>query len=205
MEKMNEYLAEKFINLGRKYCTYSKKQKIKIKYSICVLLGEIEKMSLLIMCFYCMGKMSEFLVVLLVLACTKHYLGGIHMKSFCGCFVVTLTIISAIIWLGNHIEFSIRQKATIYFLTMCVIYVFAPLKSDNHVISEKEKLRVKAKGLLAVGSVILLENVTAGYKEIYTLLTLLLIQIETVIYILLAELKERMREHGKTTDGCENE
>lgn len=40
------------------------------------------------------------------------------MKSFRGYFVVTLTMFSIIIWLGNHIEFSIGQKTIIYFLTI---------------------------------------------------------------------------------------
>lgn len=85
MERLNNYFAKIVVRQLKKYNNYTKVQQVKIKYSIVVFL----------------------------LFSTKHFVGGIHMKSISGCFLVSIIMIFIIIYLGNVRVISIGQLVEI--------------------------------------------------------------------------------------------
>lgn len=186
MERINEKLAENFIRIVQQYRNCDEVQSIKIRYALCVLLGEVEKLIGLSLLFGLMGNIKEFLFILLLLFGTKRYIGGIHMKTHLSCFLTTFLLISGVIFIGNHSSFTSEQTVLIYLVSLLLAYRAAPMKSENRIITTKEeKYLIKSKAVLAVGIISVIGNFSQGTAERYILWTLLLIQIEMVAVIIL--------------------
>ena len=145
MNKINENIAAKYLRYAENHSKLSSLQKIKISYSICVILGEFEKMSALIVIFLLAGKIKPFLFICITLALTKHYLIGFHAKTVEGCFILSLAANCCIMNLYELISISRFEKYLIYDLGIIIMLLFAPMKSENHLILTKvNKFRGKA-------------------------------------------------------------
>lgn len=186
MERINEKIAENFIRIVQQYRNCDEVQSIKIRYSLCVLLGEVEKLIGLSLLFGLMGNIKEFLFILLLLFGTKRYIGGIHMKTHLSCFLTTFLLISGVIFIGNHSSFTSGQTVLIYLVSLLLAYRAAPMKSENRIITTKEeKYLIKSKAVLAVGIISVIGNFSQRTAERYILWTLLLIQIEVLVGLIL--------------------
>ena len=186
MERINEKIAENFIRIVQQYRNCDEVQSIKIRYSLCVLLGEVEKLNGLSLLIGLMGNIKEFLFILLLLFGTKRYIGGIHMKTHLSCFLTTFLLISGVIFIGNHSSFTSGQTVLIYLVSLLLAYRAAPMKSENRIITTKEeKYLIKSKAVLAVGIISVIGNFSQRTAERYILWTLLLIQIEVLVGLIL--------------------
>lgn len=186
MERINEKIADSFIRKIREYRSCDEIQSVKISYSICVLLSEMEKLIGLVILFGITGVMKEFLLILLLLFGTKHFIGGIHMKTSFSCFLITFTFINGIIFMGNHSSFTSGQTVLIYLVSLILTYRAAPMKSENRIMgTTEEKYLIKSKAVLIVGIISVVGNFIKGTAERYILWTLLLIQIEVVVGMIL--------------------
>ncbi|MBQ4530941.1 MAG: accessory gene regulator B family protein [Lachnospiraceae bacterium] len=192
MERINGYLAKHFIEKLNNYKNYNENQMIKITYAFCVLAGEMEKLLLLIIIFSIVGKGYAFFIIMVALFCSKHYVGGIHMKTVATCFIASLIAIAVIIFMGEKFIFQSEQKMFIYILSILLMYFFAPMYSENRVITNRKK--VKIKGICAAFMMGIFGAIVGGVTEQYIVWTLLLINIEIVIGSIMYYRKERRKQ-----------
>lgn len=195
MEEINKLLTDKIVKLLEGGTEFSENQRQKISYSLCVLLGEIQKMLVLIIYFFWREKLIGFLLILLILALTKHYLGGIHLNSIIGCLSVTLILVNIIMECSNLVKFSSNQLIVIYIYSLIINILFAPTISKNHVITlDKKKIKKKIivinTGLLIMG---LYKNTLRGYIG----WILLLVESEVLVIKVLQYIRKRGEKQWK--------
>lgn len=192
MERINRYLANQFIQKLNSYRKSNANQMIKVRYAFCALMGEIEKLFLLIIIFSIVGKFYAFLIIMVALFCSKHYVGGIHMKSVVTCFTASLIAIVVIIFMAENLAFHSEQKMFVYILNILLMGLFAPMHSENRIITNKKK--VKRKGICLTILMIFFGEAVGGVTEQYIVWTLLLIDIEIVIGSIMYYRKERRKQ-----------
>ena len=182
MNQLNQKLAERFVNYVKKYRELEAIQSVKIKYSFCAILSEVEKIGMLFLVFCLCKREKEFLIILMLLAITKHYTGGVHFSSVCSCFFSSLAIITMIILCGSHIELLRIQKILIYLSSLLMSYLFAPIQSKNHLImSQSQKRQIKVKCIVWIIALYILTEVLQIRKGDYVTWTLLLVEIDLLV------------------------
>lgn len=191
MERLNNYFAKIVVRQLKKYNNYTKVQQVKIEYSIVVLLGEIEKFVGLFVIFCLLGKVREFSFVVFLLFSTKHFVGGIHMKSISGCFLVSIIMIYIIIYLGNVRVISIGQLVEIYIYSLTIDIMCVPLSSKNHIITNREER--KRLAILIITIVCMTLGMVEELRG-YIGWTLLLTHTEVIIGAIIYQLQKKRGE-----------
>lgn len=131
MEKLNNFIITQTISWLTPNRTLEHLSKIKVEYSLLIILSEFEKLLALAIIFALTNHFTEFLQILFCLTLTKHFLGGIHLKTVLQCFGLTLIVLECIIHLGNCIQFAYSTKFLIYILEVLLVILFAPIQSEN--------------------------------------------------------------------------
>lgn len=182
MNQLNQKLAELFINYVKKYRELEAIQSIKINYSFCVILSEVEKIGMLFLVFALCNRGKEFLIILTILAITKHFTGGVHFNKVESCFISSLVIVTTIILCGFQIELLRIQKIFIYLSLLLMSYLFAPIQSKNHLLmSQSQKRQIKAKCIVWIIALYILTEVLQIREEDYVTWTLLLVEIDLLV------------------------
>ena len=192
MEKLNNFIITQTISWLTTNRTLEHLSKIKVEYSLLIILSEFEKLLALAIIFALTNHFTEFLQILFCLTLTKHFLGGIHLKTVLQCFGLTLIVLECIIHLGNCIQFAYSTKFLIYILEVLLVILFAPIQSENkNDISFSERIKFKFKGIISIS------NILQVGKESYMLCTLLVVEIETIIAL---SFSVRKKERNKTDE-----
>lgn len=182
MEKLNNFIITQTISWLTSNRTLEHLSKIKVEYSFLIIFSEFEKLLALAIIFALTNHFTEFLQILFCLTLTKHFLGGIHLKTVLQCFGLTLIVLECIIHLGNCIQFAYSTKFLIYILEVLLVILFAPIQSENkNDISFSERIKFKFKGIISILFIISISNILQVGKESYMLCTLLVVEIETII------------------------
>lgn len=187
MESFNNLLSSITLNFLSTYVPLSSISKLKIKYTLIVTLCEFEKIFLLSLIFIFTKHFFDFLQILLCLTLTKRFIGGIHLKTFTQCFFFTLTICECIIHLKAPVNFALIIKLLIYFLEILLVVLFAPTHSQNKLaMSNVEQRKLKRKGIISILFLASISSIFRVGKESYTLYSLLIVEIETLIALFIS-------------------
>jgi len=182
-DNINANIAEKYLKDASNYIELDDLQKAKIKYSICIILGELEKIFFLSIVFILTEKIKPFILICITLALTKHYLNGFHVKTVEECLIISYTVICSVMSLYGLISINKTWEHVICIIGIIIMLLFAPMKSENHYIFTKaERYRSKAISVVAILVFELFFHQMA-WKE-YILLTLAMVEIEAVCTVL---------------------
>lgn len=149
-KSFNEILIDKYIAMANQERAYSESENEKIKYSMSVLLSEMEKILVLCLVMFIQNKFMIFTCSFLVIFSIKQFLGGTHRKTFLGCLMFSLFFFQIVVELTIHIEFDY----IIYVLLGygCLICFRAPLQYGQiKVYKKKEKIMCKIKAVFCIG------------------------------------------------------
>ncbi|MCL2055546.1 MAG: accessory gene regulator B family protein [Oscillospiraceae bacterium] len=128
---MNKRLASRYIDFLKKSTDYSEESLEEIRYVFLSLLSESQRLVLLSLIFGAFGLIKPFLLCLIALVFTRSQSGGLHCKTFWGCFFVSFMIfISAIVVLPG-IAVSQTAFLLIMLLNIGICMMFAPVQSPN--------------------------------------------------------------------------
>lgn len=197
MRKINEWIVRKYILAEmQKGYVYEDSEKEKVSYALKTILSETEKLFLLGMLFLYLGRGVEFVLSIVVLFGVRRYTGGFHAKTIWGCFLVSFLYISLGIWISEQIGITEGVGELIYFGSSILIYLTAPLKSENRpVYTSEQRITMKAKGLLWLGVIRIVGMVFQ--KERLMISILLLQQIEIISKYCLVQCQEVNGYEGK--------
>ncbi|WP_371297521.1 accessory gene regulator B family protein [Ruminococcus sp.] len=188
MDYLNELLSSIIINFLAKHTPLEPISKIKIKYTILVILCESEKIILLSLIFILTKHFFDFLQILICLTLSKRFIGGIHLKTTTQCFLFTLVVCECIIHLKFPINFTIISKLAIYFLEIVLVVFFAPLCSKNKIMPSKaEQQKLKIKGVISILFIASTSSILRIGKERFTLYSLLTVEAETLIVLFISK------------------
>lgn len=92
------------------------------------------------------NKFIEGIVVIMIFAIVRSYVGGLHFKSFLFCYLVSnINIIGCLFLSGLKIDFDIVGIIIYMLLIIIITYAFAPVQSESNPLSTKEIEVIKKK------------------------------------------------------------
>lgn len=120
----------------------------KVKYSLLVLLSELEKFLCLLFLFGALHKMPEFLILVLTIIPIRIFMGGSHRKTMLGCFFQSLFIFGISLSLSETFMINSAIRWMVYIALLLEIWITTPIPSANRMNYNKlQKMRLKAKAL----------------------------------------------------------
>lgn len=99
------------------------------------------------------NKFIEGIAVIMIFATVRSYVGGLHFKSFLMCYLVSnINIILCLFLSDLKINFDFAGIIIYVLLILIIMYVLAPVQSENNPLSTKEVkvIKKKTKKILSV-------------------------------------------------------
>lgn len=150
-KSFNGILIEKYIAMANKERKYSETENEKIRYSMRVLLSEIEKIGLICIIMFIQNRLMMFICSFLVVFSIKQFLGGTHRRTFLGCLLFSLFFFQIVVELAMRIDFKYMPCVLVGY--GCLIYFKAPLQYGQiKVYGKREKQKCKVGSILCIGS-----------------------------------------------------
>lgn len=139
---------------------YGENTLLKVDYSLRVIIGETEKITLLCILFGMAGYLMDFVVAFGVVILLRTCTGGVHRKTILGCFLQSLLTLSIIVFLGKNVMLKNVVCVPAILVLVILILCFAPIQSENRIhYSEKQRMGFKVKALIRMAVVLL----SSGY------------------------------------------
>lgn len=107
-----------------------------------------------------LGLLKEAIAFILAFSMLRVQAGGVHLKSFCQCFIVTNIITFSCIFLTRilPINHTFLYQVFILAISIILVLVFAPVDTENKPLNVIEKRLYKKRSLyvIFIGSVIII-------------------------------------------------
>lgn len=100
----------------------------------------------IILCFstcffisFCIGMVMECIISLALFGVIRSFVGGIHMKSFVGCFICSCTVLTFILLLTKYKPVNLKLAFILSVCELLVLLMIKPVENKNRVVDELEK------------------------------------------------------------------
>ena len=143
MEKIAGFMARKMV----KHEVIDETDEMFYCYAIeCFLICLVNIVTMFIIAI-CMKKFVECCFFLIVFIPLRSLCGGVHMKKWYSCYVVSCGIVAMILWISGRI--IVGYPVLIVGLVLCnvVIGQLAPCVHENHELEESEITKAKTKAI----------------------------------------------------------
>ena len=173
---LNDIISKKYVMLAEQYGKYSYEQCERMRYALKVMLNEIEKIILLGIIFALLGEYKVFLLSLCVILSIRFTMGGMHRRTFWGCFFFSFGFFLFVIIIAKSFFISKEILTSLYIIYVIYILLRAPIPSKVRPIpSEARRKKLKRYSILVVSIWILVCIVVQnGMWKNYVAWTLLL-------------------------------
>lgn len=133
MDKWNAQIAKLYVNMVKERNDYNVMQCEKMSYALTVILSEMEKLLALLIIAVFLDATSVFLLSVMVVISLRITMGGMHRKTFWGCFFFSLCFFLSVIEFTRNISVEWNLINVALYLGCLVIVIFrAPLLSTTH-------------------------------------------------------------------------
>lgn len=119
-----------FVNYLCKEFDLTDIEKLKLKYSLDVLLLDVSKIIILFTLFYIIGEARNFLYSVFALFLIRPLTGGFHFKTYISCLIFTSLFFLCVIILNRII--SLDYYAVYMMISSCIVILgIAPIINEN--------------------------------------------------------------------------
>lgn len=133
---LTEYLAE-----NNKLLT--KKDILKIEYSLQVILGDLTKFIIIFSIFSALKQLPLFLWCFVILISTRPLIGGLHCKTFRSCLIWTIMHFLIILSLSTlSPRLNTYFYIIFYIISFSIVLIYAPCLNEKRPIKNKKILKV---------------------------------------------------------------
>lgn len=123
----------------------------KIKYSIHSILDDAEKFIVLLAFFSLAGHVGEMLVCMFAILLTRSFIGGVHMRTWQGCMLMTTAVYVTSIMGGTHIYMDVHIAIGLSAVCMALAVWVAPLPSPQRpCCSAKRRRRMRVSSAVGI-------------------------------------------------------
>lgn len=130
---------------------YDSAQLEKIRYSLSVILFELEKIIPLAISAWLLGCFDYFVITFFVISSLRMFMGGFHRKTSIGCIIQSFITFGALIYLEKTIKVTKIVYLIIIVFTALVIMFYAPvISSSRGKASERKKKKIKRNAFIAL-------------------------------------------------------
>lgn len=149
MRTLNEKIVDAYLVKANQASSYTDSENERIRYSLRVIISEIEKVAIIATLMVLQNYFWIFLCSFLVVFSCKQFMGGTHRKTFLGCLLFSLFFFQTVIVLATHIE--MKYSMFLWIGYVCLILLNVPLQYGQIKISERNaKQKCKMKSLLCL-------------------------------------------------------
>lgn len=119
--------------------------RIKLQYSLEVIMGDLSKFIILLIIFTFMNKQIDFIYSSIALIGIRGLTGGLHFKTFIGCLVFSGFFFLLVIYSKNNITLENPEIFALCFGVVLIFLLFAPITGKTRpVYSDKKIMLFKA-------------------------------------------------------------
>ena len=148
---LNDTISNKYVRLAEQYGNYNYEQCERMKYALKVLLNEGEKVLLLGIIFAMLGEYKAFLFSLCVVLSIRVTMGGMHRRTFWGCFFFSFGFFLSVIIMGRYFSISKGILVGLYIVYVIYILLRAPIPSKvRPIASEARRKKLKGYSILVI-------------------------------------------------------
>ncbi|MBQ3601073.1 MAG: accessory gene regulator B family protein [Lachnospiraceae bacterium] len=148
---LNDTISKKYVRLAEQYGNYSYEQCERMKYALKVMLNEGEKVLLLSVIFGMLGECRTFLFLLCVVLSIRVTMGGMHRRTFWGCFFFSFGFFLSVIIMSRHFFISKGIMVGLYIVYIFYILWRAPIPSKvRPIVSKTRRKKLKIYSILVV-------------------------------------------------------
>lgn len=134
--KISEYLEKNNDSL-------SKKDILKIQYTLEVILGDLVKFIVLLLIFLVLNGIPFFLLSFVILISTRPLGGGIHCKTFKSCLIFSILYFLILSLLSNLLpKLNINYYIIFFIISFIITFAFAPCRNEKRPVKNKATLKI---------------------------------------------------------------
>ncbi|MCX7745501.1 MAG: accessory gene regulator B family protein [Clostridia bacterium] len=122
-----------------------------VNYGLYVLFSDLIKMILLLISAYLLGIFSYSLISLVCFGLFRSFTGGIHAKTWLGCFIVNTLVIFGSVYLSIALREvqPVLVGSILFPICITITILFAPSDHENKpIVSIRQKKRLKGISLI---------------------------------------------------------
>lgn len=141
MERIAEVLAQYVVNNS----SDNQNNYNLLKYGFQVGLEMLICVSVSVFVAAIMRMLKECIVVLAIFLVLRSYCGGIHLNSFCACFIMSNLVILGILFLTKLYTLPIYGNLVIIAISSAYIFFSEPVENQNRKLDDQEKKYFRKK------------------------------------------------------------
>lgn len=153
MQKINQWIAEQYLKIAKRYTNLETIECEKIVYVIKSILGELEKTIMLWSLFWLLGTFKFCLMGTACIVSMRIFLGGTHRNTYWGCFAFSCAFFQIAYILSQRIVFQKHFFVVVWMVYVFFILLVAPLQSEK-----KPNLTRNTRRRLKLGSLCMLSG-----------------------------------------------
>jgi accessory gene regulator B len=121
----------------------TKKDMLKIQYTLEVILGDLTKIIIIFLIFLTLKQVPLFLLSFIILISTRPLGGGIHCKTFTSCLLVSIAyFITVFLFSTLSPKFNTIFYMVFFIISFIITAAYAPCKNEKRPIKNKATLKI---------------------------------------------------------------
>jgi accessory gene regulator B len=121
----------------------TKKDVLKIQYTLEVILGDLTKFIIIFLIFLLLKEIPLFLLSFIILNSTRPLLGGLHCKTYYGCLICSLLyFIIVLIFTKLSQILNINFYMVFFVISFITALIFAPCHNEKRPVKNKATLKI---------------------------------------------------------------
>lgn len=121
----------------------SKKDILKIQYTLEVILGDLTKFIIIFSIFLLLKELPLFLLSFIILNSTRPLLGGFHCKTYYGCLICSLLyFIIVLLFAKLSPKLNINFYMVSFIISFITTLIFAPCLNEKRPVKNKATLKI---------------------------------------------------------------
>ncbi|WP_297420302.1 accessory gene regulator B family protein [Clostridium sp.] len=121
----------------------SKKDILKIQYTLEVILGDLTKFIILFLIFLLLKELPLFLLSFIILNSTRPLFGGVHCKTYYGCLIFSLLyFIIVLLFAKLSPKLNINFYMVSFIVSFITTLIFAPCHNEKRPVNNKATLKI---------------------------------------------------------------
>lgn len=144
-----------------------------------------------------MNMIIEFLLSTIIFIFLRSYAGGIHMNSFIGCFICSISVQTLILLINSRYPMTIQVSWLVILLSVPIIVNFSPVESVNKELDECEKLYCKEKTMKILWGLVIFSFCLTLFN-IYDIVSLIAL---TILVVLLTQFLGILKYNNQRNSG----
>lgn len=137
---MIKKLTQKVANYCESTYNLDELSKIKLRYSLEVILGDMSKFIILLIVFTFWGKHIEFIYSSISLIGIRVFTGGLHYKTFIRCLIFSVFFFFLVIYSENNLVIKNPNILALYIGIILSVVLIAPISEKTRPIYSDKKI-----------------------------------------------------------------